>query len=44
MSLIKIRRERKLQGTGERQGMSTRLLVILLLATVVAIWYLGSRV
>lgn len=44
MSLIRIRRERKVQGASERSGMSTRLLVILLIATLVGIWYLGSRV
>lgn len=44
MSLIRIRRERKLQGAGERAGMRTRTLTILLLVTIIAIWYLSSRV
>jgi hypothetical protein len=44
MSLIRIRRERKLQGSNERKPMSTRTLLILLIATIVAIWYLGGRV
>jgi hypothetical protein len=44
MSLIRIRRERKLQGARERAGMRTRTLTILLLATIIAIWYLSSRV
>jgi hypothetical protein len=41
MSLIRIRRERKLQGTGERMGMSTRTLLILLAAVLIALWYLS---
>lgn len=44
MSLIKLRRERKLQGSRERPGMRTRTLVILLAAVLVAIWYLSARV
>ena len=44
MSLIKLRRERKVQGSRERAGMRTRTLVILLAAVLVAIWYLSSRV
>jgi hypothetical protein len=44
MSLIQIRRERKEYGTGERRGMRTRTLVILLACVLVAIWYLSSRV
>ncbi len=44
MSLIKVRRERKVQGSRERVGMRTRTLVILLAAVLVAIWYLSSRV
>jgi hypothetical protein len=44
MSLIQIRRERKVQGARERQGMRTRTLLILLAAVLVAIWYLSSRV
>jgi len=44
MSLIRIRRERKSQGASERTGMRTRTLTILLIAVIVAIWYLSSRV
>ncbi len=44
MSLIRIRRERKLQGASERSGMRTRTLLILLAVVFFAIWYLGSRV
>lgn len=44
MSLIKLRRERKVQGSRERAGMRTRTLAILLGAVLVAIWYLSSRV
>ncbi len=44
MSLIKLRRERKVLGTHERAGMRTRTLIILLAAVLVAIWYLSSRV
>jgi hypothetical protein len=44
MSLIRLRRERKLHGASERRGMSTRMLVILLVVVLVAIWYLGARV
>ena len=44
MSLIQIRRERKSQGGSERSGMRTRTLTILLLAVIIAIWYLSSRV
>jgi hypothetical protein len=44
MSLIRIRRERKVLGSGERAGMRTRSLVILLAAVIIAIWYLSSRV
>jgi hypothetical protein len=44
MSLIKLRRERKVQGSQERTGMRLRTLVILLAAVLVAIWYLNSRV
>ncbi len=44
MSLIQIRRERKMQGASERRGMRTRTLIILLACVVVAIWYLSSRV
>lgn len=42
--MIRIRRERKLQGASERRGMSTRTLFILLACVLVAIWYLSSRV
>lgn len=44
MSLIKLRRERKVLGSRERAGMRTRTLLILLAAVLVAIWYLSSRV
>ncbi len=44
MSLLRVRRERKLQGSSERSGMRTRTLVILLAVTLIAIWYLSSRV
>ncbi len=44
MSLIRIRRERKSQGSSERTGMRTRTMTILLIAVIVAIWYLSSRV
>jgi hypothetical protein len=44
MSLIRIRRERKVQGSSERTGMRTRTLMILLAAVIIAIWYLSSRV
>jgi hypothetical protein len=44
MSLIRIRRERKLQGASERAGMRTRTLLILLTAVLIAIWYFSSRV
>jgi hypothetical protein len=43
MSLIRIRRERKVQGGSERVGMRTRTLLILLAVVLFAIWYLGSR-
>lgn len=44
MSLIRVRRERKLQGTRERSGLPTQTLMILLAVVIFAIWYLGSRV
>jgi len=44
MSLIRIRRDRKVQGASERTGMRTRTLTILLAAVIIAIWYLSSRV
>ncbi len=44
MSLIRIRHERKSQGSGVRSGMRTRTLMILLFAVIIAIWYLSSRV
>lgn len=40
MSLIQQRRERKELGTGERRGLRTRTLVLLLVVVLVAIWYL----
>lgn len=43
MSLIRIRRERKALGSSERTGLSTRTLLILLAAVLIAIWYLSSR-
>lgn len=44
MSLIRLRRERKELGTGERRGLRTRTLLILLVVVLVAIWYLGQYV
>ncbi len=44
MSLIRIRRERKMQGAGPRGGMKTRTLLLLLACVIFAIWYLSSRV
>jgi hypothetical protein len=44
MSLIRVRRERKLQGARERSGLRTRTLLILLAVVIIAMWYLGSRV
>jgi hypothetical protein len=44
MSLIRVRRERKVLGSRPRAGMRTRTLVILLAVVLIAIWYLGSRV
>lgn len=41
MSLIQLRRERKEMGTGERRGLRTRTLLLLLLIVLLAIWYLG---
>ncbi len=43
MSLIRIRRDRKVHGASERRGMRTRTLLILLAIVLFAIWYLGSR-
>jgi hypothetical protein len=44
MSLIRVRRERKIQGSSERTGLRLRTLLILLAVVVIAFWYLGSRV
>lgn len=44
MSLIRLRQERKEQGSGERKGMKTRTLVLLLALVLFAIWYLSTRV
>lgn len=41
MSLIRLRRERKEMGTGERRGLRTRTLIILLVVVLVAIWFLA---
>lgn len=44
MSLIRLRRERKELGTGERRGLRTRTLLILLVVVLIAIWYLSQYV
>ena len=44
MSLIRLRRERKELGTGERRGLRTRTLVLLLVVVLIAFWYLGAHV
>lgn len=43
MSLIRLRRERKEMGTGERRGLRTRTLLLLLLVVLLALWYLGQH-
>jgi len=43
MSLIKTRKARKKRWIDARKGMPIRKLLLLLIVTVVAIWYLGSR-
>ncbi len=42
MSLIQLRRERKEMGTGERRGLRTRTLVLLLIVVLLAIWFLSQ--
>lgn len=44
MSLIQLRRDRKEMGTGERRGLRTRTLVVLLIVVLTAIWFLGRYV
>lgn len=44
MSLIRLRRERKEMGTGERRGLRTRTLFLLLVVVLIAIWYVGQYV
>ena len=41
MSLIRIRRERKKNWIDHKRGWSPRRLVVLLIALLAAIWYLG---
>ena len=41
MSLIRVRRERKKNWIDQKMGWSPRRLVILLIALLLAIWYLG---
>lgn len=43
MSLIRVRKIRKRNWLGPRRGMSARRLLVLLVLTLAAIWYLGSR-
>lgn len=40
MSLIQLRRERKEMGTGERRGLRTRTMLLLLAVVLLAIWVL----
>ncbi len=42
MSLIRVRNRRKKNWVGTRKGMSGSKLMALLIATAVAIWYLGT--
>ena len=43
MSLLRIRRERKMNWIDMKTGWSPRRLVVLLIALLAAIWYLGFR-
>lgn len=43
MSLIRVRRNRKKAWIGVRKGASARRLLLLLLAVLAVIWYLGVR-
>ncbi len=44
MSLFKIREERKKLGAGVKRGPHTVVLVLLLIAVLALIWYLGTIV
>lgn len=43
MSLIRVRRNRKKNWIDTKKGTTSRKLLMLLAAIVLAIWYLGSR-
>lgn len=43
MSLIRVRKTRKRNWLGPRRGMPAGRLLVLLVLTVAAIWYLGWR-
>ncbi len=43
MSLIKVRQRRKKNWIDARKGMPTPRLLVLLVVTVILIWYLGWR-
>ncbi len=41
MSLIRVRRKRKREWIDSQKGRSPRILVVLLAAVIIIIWYLG---
>ncbi len=43
MSLIRVRRKRKREWIDSQKGRSPRILVVLLAAVIIIIWYLGFR-
>jgi len=43
MSLIRVRRKRKREWIDNQKGRSPRILVVLLAAVIIIIWYLGFR-
>ncbi len=43
MSLIRVRRKRKREWIDSQKGRSPRILVVLLAAVIIVIWYLGFR-
>ena len=43
MSLIRVRRKRKREWIDSQKGRSPRILLVLLAAVIIVIWYLGFR-
>lgn len=43
MSLIRVRNSRKREGLDVKRGRSPKMLLLLLILVIVAIWFLGIR-